>query len=97
MMDWNRLLMEHADRARRAVQLVPRILSHPGLSFDQCTRLLAEIASIRIKLDMIQANIVAEGAPSSFAVVSDQLGQIWNELSEATARRLKDFDELIAA
>jgi hypothetical protein len=72
-------------------------LSHPGLSFDQCTRLLAEIASIRIKLDMIQANIVAEGAPSSFAVVSDQLGQIWNELSEATARRLKDFDELIAA
>jgi hypothetical protein len=77
--------------------LVPRILSHPSLSYEQCTRLLAEIAAIRFKLDMIQANITAEGAPSSFALVTDQLGQIWNELSEAAARRLKDFDELIAA
>jgi hypothetical protein len=96
-MDWNSVLMKQADTAKRGVQSVPRILSHPRLTSDQCTRLLAEITSTRFKLDMIQASIKAEGAPSSFAAVAAQLEQIWNELSEATAQRLKAFDESIAA
>ncbi|KAA0683694.1 hypothetical protein DTW90_36490 [Neorhizobium sp. P12A] len=96
-MDWNNILTKQADTARRAVQSVPRILSHPALSFDQCTRLLTEITSTRFKLDMIQARIVAEGAPLSFTTVAAQLGQIWAELSNATAQRLKAFDEPIAA
>jgi hypothetical protein len=96
-MDWNSVLLKQADTAKRGVQSVPRMLAHPDLTSDQCNRLLAGITSTRFRIDMIQASIKAEDASSSFLAVAEQLGQIWDELSVETARRLKAFEETIAA
>lgn len=92
-MDWHAILEKQAARARRAIDSVPRILDHPHVNADQCSRLLAGITETRFRLDTIQASVNAEGGSASLTSAAGQLGQIWDELSKATTQRLARFGQ----
>lgn len=91
-MDWNIVLEKQTDQTKHAIEVVPRILAHPRLTADQCTRLLAQISSTLIKLEVIAASINTQDAHSSFGTVVSQLKYIWEQLSEAATARLAQFE-----
>lgn len=86
------VLEKQTAHTKRAIAAVPRILAHPGLTIDQCSRLLAQITSTLFKLDIIAASIHAQDAHSSFGTVASQLKHIWERLSDAATARLALFE-----
>jgi hypothetical protein len=92
-MDWYPILQRQAAKARQAVESVPRILDHPRVSQDQCSRLLAGITATRAKLETIQAHLTIEGDATPLAATAGQLSDIWGELFKVTARRMERFGE----
>ncbi|WOS67197.1 MULTISPECIES: hypothetical protein [Sinorhizobium] len=90
--EWQDTLLREEDLARRAAVIVPRMLAHPRVTFDQISRLRGHIDDCIDRLGTLLAEMENAGVDQVFLGAAHTIRDAWQSLAHKTTERSRLFE-----
>ncbi|MFC6486926.1 hypothetical protein [Nitratireductor sp. GCM10026969] len=87
--DWLEVLREQGEIAQRMARDVAELLGHPGLTLDQASRMYRLVEKGAQDFDRMVEALEEQDALDAVLEAAETIQSIWDELSIATANKVR--------